>query len=346
MLHYMAELGIESANIGLPGAGPHVAQDTLRLAQEIADRKLPIFPNCAARTLASDIRPIVEIAQRAGIAIEVACFLGSSPVRQYAEGWTIDRLLQLTEEAVALAVGEGMPVMYVTEDTTRAQPEDLRRLYTAAVEAGARRRVRRRHGRATPRPTARAGSSRSSASVVGRDRRGREGRLARAPRPRPRRVERPRRRRRGRRPPPRHRGRHRRAGRQRADRPAAGQHAAPGLDRSRPLGAPRLLPPGRRDHRRAAARQLSGARPRRLPHRHRRARGGDHQGPRQGRRLAGGPGLLRRAGEHGRPAPADRDRPDERQVQRRVLAARARRRPRSRRWSTPSSSAPRPRTTC
>ncbi len=139
MLHYMAELGIEAANIGLPGAGPHVARDTLRLAEEIASQKLPIFPNCAARTLAGDIRPIVEIAQRAGIAIEVACFLGSSPVRQYAEGWTMDRLLALTEEAVTLAVGEGMPVMYVTEDTTRAQPEDLRRLYTAAVGAGARR---------------------------------------------------------------------------------------------------------------------------------------------------------------------------------------------------------------
>jgi 2-isopropylmalate synthase len=139
MLHYMAELGIEAANIGLPGAGPHVARDTLRLAQEIATAKLPIFPNCAARTLESDILPVVEIAQRAGIAIEVACFLGSSPVRQYAEGWTIDRLLRLTEEAVTLAASQGMPVMYVTEDTTRARPEDLRRLYTTAVEAGARR---------------------------------------------------------------------------------------------------------------------------------------------------------------------------------------------------------------
>ena len=139
MLHCMADLGIEAANIGLPGAGPHVARDTLRLAQEIASAKLPIFPNCAARTLESDVLPVVEIAQQAGIAIEVACFLGSSPVRQYAEGWTIDRLLRLTEEAVTLAAGHGMPVMYVTEDTTRARPEDLRRLYTTAVEAGARR---------------------------------------------------------------------------------------------------------------------------------------------------------------------------------------------------------------
>jgi 2-isopropylmalate synthase len=139
MLHFMAELGIESANIGLPGAGPHVVRDTLRLAEEIAAARLPIFPNCAARTLAADILPVVEISQRAGVPIEVACFIGSSPVRQYAEGWDLDRLLRLTEEAVGLAVRHGMPVMYVTEDTTRAAPQDLRRLYTAAVAAGARR---------------------------------------------------------------------------------------------------------------------------------------------------------------------------------------------------------------
>jgi 2-isopropylmalate synthase len=139
ILHYIAELGIESANLGLPGAGPHVVRDVERLAREIADARLPIFPNCAARTVEADIRPIVEITQRTGVAIEVACFLGSSPVRQYAEGWTMDRLLQLTRDAVSLAVGEGMPVMYVTEDTTRAAPEDVRRLYTTAVEAGARR---------------------------------------------------------------------------------------------------------------------------------------------------------------------------------------------------------------
>lgn len=139
MLHLMAELGIESADLGLPGAGPHVVRDVERLAREIVDHKLPIFPNCAARTVIADIRPIVEIAQRTGLAIEASCFIGSSPIRQYAEGWTLDKMLRLTREAVEYAVGEGLPVMYVTEDTTRAKPEDLRRLYTEAVEAGARR---------------------------------------------------------------------------------------------------------------------------------------------------------------------------------------------------------------
>jgi isopropylmalate/homocitrate/citramalate synthase len=139
ILHHMAGLGVHAADLGLPGAGLHVVDDVLALAREIVGAKLPIAPNCAARTVEADIVPIVEISQRAGIAIEAACFIGSSPIRQYAEGWGLDRMLRLTESAVAFAVGHGLPVMFVTEDTTRAAPDDLRRLYTTAVEAGARR---------------------------------------------------------------------------------------------------------------------------------------------------------------------------------------------------------------
>ena len=139
ILHMMAELGIESADIGLPGAGPHVVRDVERLAREIVEQRLPIEANCAARTVIADIQPIVEISQRTGLAIEASCFIGSSPIRQYAEGWTLDRMLKLSREAVEFGVKHGLPVMFVTEDTTRAAPEDLRRLYTEAVEAGARR---------------------------------------------------------------------------------------------------------------------------------------------------------------------------------------------------------------
>ena len=139
ILHMIAELGIESADIGLPGAGPHVKADVLRLTQEIVNQRLRIAPNCAARTVIADIEPIVDVAQATGIAIEVSAFIGSSPIRQYSEGWTLDRMLRLSRQAIEFAVKEGMPVMYVTEDTTRAAPEDLRRLYTEAVEAGARR---------------------------------------------------------------------------------------------------------------------------------------------------------------------------------------------------------------
>jgi isopropylmalate/homocitrate/citramalate synthase len=139
ILHMMADLGIESADIGLPGAGPHVVRDVERLAREIVEQRLPIAPNCAARTVRADIQPVIDIAERVGMPIEVACFIGSSPIRQYAEGWDLDKMLRLTEDAVSFAVAHGMPVMFVTEDTTRAKPEDLRRLYTAAVAAGARR---------------------------------------------------------------------------------------------------------------------------------------------------------------------------------------------------------------
>jgi isopropylmalate/homocitrate/citramalate synthase len=114
-------------------------RDVERLAREISSQRLAVRPNCAARTVVADIRPIAEISQRAGIAIECCAFIGSSPLRRFAEGWTIDGLLRLTEEAIAFAVGEGLPVMYVTEDTTRADPETLRRLYGAAIGAGASR---------------------------------------------------------------------------------------------------------------------------------------------------------------------------------------------------------------
>ncbi len=138
ILHLMDALGIDSVNLGLPGAGLRARADVLRLAQEIASAKLRIRPNCAARTLESDIRPIAEVVQAAGIEIEAATFLGSSPIRQYAEDWTLEFLLRTTEQAVKYAAGLGLPVMYVTEDTTRARPEVIRKLYTAAIECGAR----------------------------------------------------------------------------------------------------------------------------------------------------------------------------------------------------------------
>jgi len=139
ILHLIDRLGIDTANIGLPGAGPQVADDVERLAREIVDQRLAVRANCAARTVIADIRPVVEISQRVGLPIECCTFIGSSPVRQYAEGWSLDQLLRLTEEAIGFAVREGLPVMYVTEDTTRAHPDTLRQLYSTAIRAGASR---------------------------------------------------------------------------------------------------------------------------------------------------------------------------------------------------------------
>ncbi|MBI2073820.1 MAG: 2-isopropylmalate synthase [Gemmatimonadetes bacterium] len=128
-LHLMADLGIVAADLGLPGAGPRVVEAVRALAREIVQAKLPIAPNCAARTVVADVEPIARISQEVGIAIEAATFIGSSPIRQYAEDWTLDRMLKVSEEAVSFAVREGLPVMYVTEEA----------LYGNAIRCGARR---------------------------------------------------------------------------------------------------------------------------------------------------------------------------------------------------------------
>jgi len=108
------------------------------LAREIVSHKMKIQANCAARTHQNDIRPIAEIVSRTGLAIEAATFLGSSPIRRYTEGWTDDFLLRTTDSAVSYAVSLGLQVMYVTEDTSRCDPETIKRLYSTAINCGAR----------------------------------------------------------------------------------------------------------------------------------------------------------------------------------------------------------------
>jgi 2-isopropylmalate synthase len=137
ILHLMDQLGIDTADIGLPGAGPRAVADVRALALEIARNKLKIGANCAARTVRADVEPIARVSQEAGIPIEACTFIGSSAIRQYAEDWTLDKMLRATEDAVTFAVSEGLPVMYVTEDTTRARPEVLKQLYTLAIGCGA-----------------------------------------------------------------------------------------------------------------------------------------------------------------------------------------------------------------
>lgn len=137
ILHLMESLGIEMVNIGLPGAGPRAYADTEALAKEIAKSRMNIRPNCAARTVEADIRPIAEISQKAGIAIEAATFLGSSPIRRLVEDWTVDHLQRTTENAVKFARSQGLRSMYVTEDTMRTDPTTVKRLYKTAIDNGA-----------------------------------------------------------------------------------------------------------------------------------------------------------------------------------------------------------------
>src|SRR5713226_6757138 len=138
ILHLMEALGINSLDLGLPGAGPRAVEHVEALAREIVSHKMKIGANCAARTHENDIRPIAEIVQRTGLSIDAATFIGSSPIRRYTEGWTDDFLLETTEKAVKYAVSLGLGVTYVTEDTSRCDPEMVKRLYSTAINCGAR----------------------------------------------------------------------------------------------------------------------------------------------------------------------------------------------------------------
>lgn len=139
LIERMDKLGIHTANLGLPGAGGRPRGDITKLAKHIADNKLNIGANVACRTVVSDIEPVVDMTQESGMPVEVCAFIGSSYIRQYAEDWTLERMLKNTRDALTFARDNNLPVMYVTEDTTRAKPETIRVLYSTAIELGARR---------------------------------------------------------------------------------------------------------------------------------------------------------------------------------------------------------------
>ena len=141
LLRLMDRLGIHVVNLGLPGAGKRAQEDVERLARFIVEEKLSISPNCAARTVAADIQPIIDISRRVGVPIEVTAFIGSSPIRAYAEDWEVDRLETLSREAMELIVRNDLPASFVTEDTTRSHPSTLDRLFRTAIDAGATRLV-------------------------------------------------------------------------------------------------------------------------------------------------------------------------------------------------------------
>jgi 2-isopropylmalate synthase len=139
ILHLMERLGIDAADLGLPGAGQRQREAVLRLCREISSGRMKIRASCAARTVAADIQPIADVMQLTGVPMEAMVFIGSSPIRQYAEGWTIDFIVRQATEAINFALREGLQVTFVTEDTTRSSPDDLRVLLTAAIRAGATR---------------------------------------------------------------------------------------------------------------------------------------------------------------------------------------------------------------
>ncbi|HKC60477.1 MAG TPA: 2-isopropylmalate synthase [Myxococcales bacterium] len=139
ILHLLDDLGVVQLDVGLPGAGPNQRAAVKRLVEEIRDARLKIRANVACRTVVGDIAPAAEVQQETGFPLEVYAFIGSSPIRQYAEEWDLAFIEKQSVEAIRFAARQNLAVTYVTEDTTRSKPDDLRRLFLAAIEAGARR---------------------------------------------------------------------------------------------------------------------------------------------------------------------------------------------------------------
>ena len=139
LLTYMEKLGIQKVDLGLPGAGPFHVEHIDAMLSHIDENNFSIRPGAAVRTLMNDIQPLVDLQQKHGLEIQASAFLGTSPIRQFTEGWTIDKLLSTMEKAVSFAVENEVPVMFVTEDTTRSKPEDVKMIYQRAMELGVRR---------------------------------------------------------------------------------------------------------------------------------------------------------------------------------------------------------------
>ena len=139
ILALTASLGIDAVDLGLPGAGERAVSDVTALIEFAEDKKLGIEYACAGRTHPADIEAIAGIAQRTGVPITVYAFLGSSPIRLYAENWHVDLLLERTIMAAKLCEKHGLPMTFVTEDTTRTPPTILDKLFRAAVDHGVSR---------------------------------------------------------------------------------------------------------------------------------------------------------------------------------------------------------------
>ena len=139
LLTYMEKLGIQKVDLGLPGAGPFHREHINAMLSHITENDFQIMPGAAVRTLMQDIEPLVEMQQSHGIPIQASAFLGTSPIRQYTEGWTMEKLISTMEKAVSYAVENEVPVMFVTEDTTRSNPDDVKAIYQRAMELGVRR---------------------------------------------------------------------------------------------------------------------------------------------------------------------------------------------------------------
>ncbi|MED5258052.1 MAG: LeuA family protein [Candidatus Thermoplasmatota archaeon] len=139
LIDYMERLGIQKVDLGLPGAGPFHVSHIDSMLTHMGENGYDLRPGCAVRTVVGDIEPLVDLQAKHERQIQASAFLGTSPIRQFAEGWTMERILSTAEKAVTFAVDNDIPVMFVTEDTTRSKPEEIKAVYTRAIELGADR---------------------------------------------------------------------------------------------------------------------------------------------------------------------------------------------------------------
>jgi len=139
LIDYMEKLGIQKVDLGLPGAGPFHIDHIDSMLNHMGDSGYSLRPGCAVRTVVSDIEPLVDLQAKHERQIQASAFLGTSPIRQFAEGWTMDKIISTAERAVTFAIDNDIPVMFVTEDTTRSKPEEIKEVYSRAIELGADR---------------------------------------------------------------------------------------------------------------------------------------------------------------------------------------------------------------
>jgi 2-isopropylmalate synthase len=141
LISMMNDLGIASADVGLPASSPKAFQDVFEIAKFVRDQGLKIELSCAGRTLENDILPMAKIQQQTGVSIMAYCFLGISPIRQLVEDWDLDKIKKTAEDAINFAHKENLQVAFVTEDTTRSLPSTLEVLFNHVIGLGVRRLV-------------------------------------------------------------------------------------------------------------------------------------------------------------------------------------------------------------
>src|SRR5256886_10966712 len=127
----MDQLGIQSADIGLPGASPRAREEIVALAKETT--RLRIAPNVACRTHPADIAAAIQAAVESGVAIETCAFIGSSPIRRVAERWSLDTMREQGGGAGSPAGPAGPPGLFVPGGPTRGGPQAPTPPYATAL---------------------------------------------------------------------------------------------------------------------------------------------------------------------------------------------------------------------